>query len=201
MAIATVAASEGAEIAAKKVAERKAKKVAAERAKDMGAGPKPQNPTDAQGNAAFRGEKKAAAKTGGGGKAGGGKKLGSKSLGWAWSGSRKILTAQFLLCMVILILGTLTGKDEAKTTAARALVKGSALSLLFFLLALLSSAGGSSARTATAMGTLVTAAYAFTSSDVHAVVTWVGHFFSHQARQAGTDETSAVESENAPEFS
>lgn len=111
-----------------------------------------------------------------------------RAVTWAWSGNRKVLTAQFVLCTFILILGTLTSDDKAKSSGARALVKGSALALLFFLLALLSSAGGSSAKAATAMGTLVTAAYALTSSDVHAVVTWVGAFFGEKAKTAGTKD-------------
>ena len=140
-----------------------------------GAGPAPKKKTDSKGNAVFKGGKK----SGGGG---GGKR---RAVAWAWSGSRKVLTAQFVLCAVILVLGTLTSKDEVKSTAARSMVKGSALALLFFLLALLSSAGGSSARAATAMGTLVTAAYALTSSDVHALVKWLGDYFGKKAPKVG----------------
>jgi len=139
-----------------------------------GAGPAPKKKTDSKGNAVFKGGKKSG---GGGGK--------RRAVAWAWSGSRKVLTAQFVLCAVILVLGTLTSKDEVKSTAARSMVKGSALALLFFLLALLSSAGGSSARAATAMGTLVTAAYALTSSDVHALVKWLGDYFGKKAPKVG----------------
>lgn len=194
MAIAATEASGAARAAAaKKAADRKAKEVARERAREYGAGPTPGKKTDANGNARFRGE-------------GGKKSRARRGASWAWSGNRKVLTAQFLLCMVILILGTLTGDGDAKSSSARALVKGSALSLLFFLLALLSAGGGSSARTATAMGTLVTAAYALTSSDVHAVVKWIGHFFGTDAKNVGSKTSSAeqddaVESNNAPEFS
>lgn len=137
---------------------------------DYGAGPAPQKKTDRNGNATFRGS--------------GGRKRG-RSVAWAFSGSRKVLTAQFVLCVVILVLGTLTSKDEAKSSAARAMVKGSALALLFFLLALLSSAGGASAKAATAMGTLVTTAYALTSSDVHAVVKWLTAYFKNKAPDVG----------------
>lgn len=159
-----------------------------ERSQERGAGPVPSSKTDDQGNAKFRGEKPGRGGAGGKpGTGGGGKR---RALGWAWSGNRKVLTAQFVLCAFILILGTITSTDDAKNTSARALVKGSALALLFFLLALLSSAGGSSAKAATAMGTLVTAAYALTSSDVHAVVKYVGTFFGSKAKNVGTSSTS-----------
>lgn len=156
----------------------KKQKAESERQAELGAQPAPKKKTDASGNATFRGEKSGGKGSGRGG--------GRKAMGWAWSGNRKILTAQFVLCSVILILGLLTSSDDAKNSSARALVKGSALALLFFLLALLSSAGGSSAKAATAMGALVTVAYAVTSSDVHAVVKWVGTYFKTKAPDVGT---------------
>jgi hypothetical protein len=181
-----------------KKAAKKAR-VQEEQAREYGAGPEPKQKTDSQGQALFRKQKSS---SGSGSKTSGGKGK-SRALGWAWSGNRKVLTAQFVLCAFILILGTLTADDKAKATAARAMVKGSALALLFFLLALLSSAGGSSAKAATAMGTLVTVAYAVTSSDVHAVVKWVGSFFHTQAKSVGTETAEEAENEatNQPEFS
>jgi hypothetical protein len=158
-----------------------------QRARERGAGPAPARKTDPNGNARFRGEPGSS-----GGGRGGGRSTSKRrrAVGWAWSGSRKVLTAQFVLCVVILVLGTLTSKDEVKSTAARSMVKGSALALLFFLMALLSSAGGSSARAATAMGTLVTAAYALTSSDVHALVKWLGDYFGKKAPKVGASSGS-----------
>ena len=153
----------------------------ADPASARGAGPEPKQKTDARGNALFTGGKSTGK---GGGKGGKG-----RAVSWAFSGSRKVLTAQFVLCTVILVLGTLTTTTDAKKSAARSMVKGSALALLFFLLALLSSAGGSSAKAATAMGTLVTVSYAVTSSDVHAVVKWVGHYFGTKAPEVGTSDT------------
>lgn len=180
---------------------KKDQRVQREQEKELGAGPRQRRPADEQGNARFRGEPARKSSRGSGvkapGKPGGGGR--PRAVAWAWSGNRKILTGQFVLCMMILILGALTSKDDGKSSSARALVKGSALALLFFLLALLSSAGGSSAKAATAMGTLVTAAYALTSSDVHAVVKWVGAFFKNEApkigqgKEAGSAGTAAGE--------
>ncbi len=182
-----------------KSAAKKAK-VQEEQAREYGAGPEPKQKTDAKGQAVFR------KSSGGSAPKQSGSKGRPRAVAWAWSGNRKILTAQFILCAVILILGTLTSSDEAKSSSARAMVKGSALALLFFLLALLSSAGGSSAKAATAMGTLVTAAYALTSSDVHAVVKWVGTYFGGKAKEVGTTtenetpEQEQNEATNQPEF-
>ena len=155
-------------------------------AQQRGAGPEPKRKTGPDGTATFRGE-------------GPRRKGGPRAVSWAWSGSRKVLTAQFVLCAVILVLGTLTSSLDAKKSAARSMVKGSALALLFFLLALLSSAGGSSARAATAMGTLITVAYAVTSSDVHALVKWVGHYFGSKAKTVGAGEEPQSEQPEQPQ--
>lgn len=187
----TVQAAE-AVIAAKSEHDQKKAAKKTQREAELGAGPEPKKKTDTGGNATFRGEGKGKGSGRGGGR---------RAMGWAWSGNRKVLTAQFVLCSVILILGLLTSSDDAKNSSARALVKGSALALLFFLLALLSSAGGSSAKAATAMGTLVTVAYAVTSSDVHAVVKWVGSYFKTKAPDVGTTEAEQAERENQEPFS
>lgn len=123
--------------------------------------------------------------SGGGGDSSGGKKAqssgkskGSRAVSWAWSGSKKLLMAQFVLCVVILALGSMTSDPkDGKSAAGRAMVKGSAFALIFFLLAILSAGGKGAAKSATAVGTLITVSYALTSSDVHAVVTWINSFF------------------------
>ena len=98
-----------------------------------------------------------------------------------WLGGRKMLTAQYVLVLVIVGLGALLSGDEDKNDVVlKALIKSSALSLLFFLLALLSNGGKGAAKAANGFGTLVTAAYVFTSSDVHSILTWIGSFFSHE---------------------
>jgi hypothetical protein len=127
---------------------------------------------------------------GGGGKSGGakaqssGKSRSKRAVSWAWSGNKKLLMAQFVLCVVILALGSLTSDpQDGKSAAGRAMVKGSAFALIFFLLAILSAGGKGAAKSATAVGTLITVSYALTSSDVHAVVTWINSFFKGAAKK------------------
>lgn len=123
----------------------------------------------------------------GGGKSGGGKaqpSRGKRAVSWAWSGSKKLLMAEFILCVVVLALGSLTSDPEdGKDQAARAMVKASAFALIFFLLAILSAGGKGAAKSATAVGTLITVSYTLTSADVHAVVTWIGKFFKGAAEK------------------
>jgi hypothetical protein len=102
----------------------------------------------------------------------------ARALGWAWSGNRQVLLAEFTLCLVVLGLGVLLAPQGQKNGATRGLIKASGLCGLFFLLALVASGGQGAAKGATALGTLVTAAYVFTSSDVHNVVQWTAAFFS-----------------------
>lgn len=136
------------------------------------------------------------ARTGGGGKvsapkAGGGAK---KIASFAWSGNRKLLTAQYLLCIVVLFLGTVTAPPGSKDDVHRAMVKGSALSGLFMLLALVSSGGKGAAKAATALGTLISASYLFTSSDVHNLTAFVSGFFGKggPAWQTASDAAAAA---------
>lgn len=116
--------------------------------------------------------------------------------GWAWSGSRQVLTAEFLLCVMVLLVGYLLQRVDAKATeskdstpapgtsshdsAIHVMVKGSALAGVFFLLALLQAGGKDSgaAKAATGLGTLVTATYVLTSTDVHAIAGWLNQFFT-----------------------
>lgn len=108
----------------------------------------------------------------------GGKSRGRKTLGWAWSDNRKLLTAEFVVCVAVLGVGTLVSPEDSKHDVPRAMIKGSALAGLFFILALVSSGGQKPARVANAVGTLVTATYVLTSADVHNIMTWVSGFFS-----------------------
>ncbi len=112
---------------------------------------------------------------------------GKKAVGWAFSANRRVLVAEYVLCMAIVILGTLMAPADSQDTAMRALVKGSALSGLFMILALLAAGGPGATRTATALGTLVTASYALTSSDVHNVVTWTAKFFAAPKKSTTED--------------
>lgn len=113
------------------------------------------------------------------GAAGGSKPKGKKkALGWVWSDNRKLLTAEFVVCVAVLGLGTLVSPEDSKHDVPRAMIKGSALAGLFFVLALVSTGGQKPARVANALGTLVTATYVLTSADVHNLVSWVSGFFS-----------------------
>ena len=104
---------------------------------------------------------------------------GSRRAGkWLWAGNRRLLTAQYVACLVILFLGTLVAPSGSKDDLTRAMVKGSALSGVFLILALVASGGKGPTKVATAIGTLVTAAYLLTSSDVHNVTAWTARFFA-----------------------
>jgi hypothetical protein len=210
MAMAAPLAAEGAEAAAGRAAGRKAAdKAASSRApgkapasgsgtrsqprestpRERGAGPEQERPTDSRGYAKFRGQGK-----------GKGKRR-SRALAWAWSGNKRILTAEFVLCAAILILGAFTSKEkDSAAIATKTMVKGSALALIFFLLAILTAGKGGAAKTATAIGTLITTAYAVTSPDVHAVVVWLRDTFSSKIAIVNgetTEKTAAMgEAEN-----
>lgn len=112
---------------------------------------------------------------------------------WAWAGNRRVLTAEFLLCMTVLTLGSVVSPDGVQKGSARFLVKGTALSAVFFLLALVSSGGQGPRKAATAVGTLVTAAYVFTSADVTHLVQWVSSFFNPKGNVFSKAEQSALE--------
>lgn len=101
-----------------------------------------------------------------------------RAIGWAWSDNRRLLTAEFIVCVAVLGVGTLVAPPDSKHDVERAMIKGSALAGIFFLLALVSSGGQKPARVANAIGTLITATYVLTSADVHNIVEWIAGFFS-----------------------
>jgi hypothetical protein len=162
-----------------------------------------------------------ASKSGGGGGSKGGKDGGKKApakgarkgpgkagkkkgvVSWAWSGKRQLLTGQFVACMIVLILGTIAAPADSKDTAMRAVVKGSALSALFLLLALTTTGGKGASKGATALGTLITASYLFTSSDMKNMITWTAKFFAKPTAEeqassaAGSEESAAGAEEGA----
>lgn len=122
----------------------------------------------------------------GGGATTAGRKTGNVVVGQATKASARILLAEYLVCVVVLILGLITsaasgasgqGGKASHETVARAMIKFSALSGLFFLLALVTAAGPGATKTANAFGGLITAAYAFTSSDVTSFAAWMETFF------------------------
>ncbi len=103
---------------------------------------------------------------------------GKRALGFAWSGNRRLLVAEFVACMLVLGLGTVLVPKGKERGVPRAMVKASALCGVFLILALVASSGKASAKAATAVGTLITAGYVLTSADVHDVVQWVQEYFS-----------------------
>lgn len=130
---------------------------------------------------------------------GGGRKTPTRSrarrgLSWAWSDNRKLLVAEFIACIVVLGLGTLTAEEGSKDDVGRAMVKGSALAGMFFVLSLVAAGGKGPARAANAVGTLVTAAYVLTSSDVHNLVSFVAGFFSKTSGRVKAQENTATSS-------
>jgi hypothetical protein len=128
------------------------------------------------------GAKKANAKTPDAGKA------------FASSNPARWVLVEFLVCFVILGLGTIVAPDGKKNGGAPHLaVKGSALALLFFILALMSGGGAKSQKAAGALGGLVTAAYVFTSQDSANLVKWISSFFdAGSASSAATGAGAAA---------
>jgi hypothetical protein len=123
----------------------------------------------------------------------------AKSVNWVFSGNRKLLTAEFVVCIVILGLGTLLAPQGSKDGLPRAMVKFSGLSAVFFVLALASAGGKGAARTATAIGALMTTAYVFTSSDAHNVVKWLEEFFSKSGKTSEKNPKGTIPAETGSE--
>lgn len=154
------AAKKAAPAPAKKAAPAPARKTAPAQEKPLPRGPEPKAAPAARGG-------------GGGVKPPKPGKVGN----WLLSGDRKLLTAEYVACVAILGAGTLVAPQGSKDGTVRAMVKFTALSAVFFLLAMVGSAGKGAARAATGLGALITAAYLFTSSDVHDVAAWTSAFF------------------------
>ncbi len=114
-----------------------------------------------------------------------------------WASNKKILLAEFVICVVILGMGAITSSEKTSEVLPRTMIKGTALSLLFFLLAIGSAGGQGSTKVATALGTLVTATYVFTSKDVHVTLQWITKFFGDSPGDAGAawqdNEASVVQ--------
>ncbi len=112
---------------------------------------------------------------------------------FAASNPRRWVMVEFLVCFVILGLGTVVAPAGKKNGGASHLaVKGSALGLLFFILALMSGGGPKAAKAAGALGGLVTAAYVFTSQDSANLVTWISDFFDSGKAAATTPTTTGA---------
>jgi hypothetical protein len=89
-----------------------------------------------------------------------------------------VLMAEYMLCMIILGAGTLVAPSGSKDGVPRLMIKASALSILFVVLALVSAGGPRLAKVAGAAGGLITLAYVVVSSDAHDIVKWISSFYS-----------------------
>lgn len=127
----------------------------------------------------------------------GGKKAADKApdAGKAFGASNpaRWVLVEFLVCFVVLGLGTIVAPGDQKNGgAAHLAVKGSALALLFFILGLMSGGGIKSQKAAGALGGLVTAAYVFTSQDSANLVKWISSFFAAGSSGAATGAGAAA---------
>jgi hypothetical protein len=95
------------------------------------------------------------------------------------SNSNRLIMTEFLICFAILGLGTIvpTPTGDKPEGVGHLAVKGSALALLFFILALIASGGEKANKAASGIGGLVTVAYLFTSQDALNIMTWIGSFY------------------------
>jgi hypothetical protein len=110
-----------------------------------------------------------------------------KALG-EMSDSRRLLLTEFIVCVAVLGFGTLvpTPAGRRDEGMAHLLVKGTALSLLFFVLALIGSSGAKAGRAASGIGGLVTAAYLLTSEDAYHILAWISAFYGKPGSNPGT---------------
>jgi hypothetical protein len=99
--------------------------------------------------------------------------------------NKKLLLGELVLCLVILVWATIVSPSSSGDNVTRMMVKGSALLGVFFVLAILSTAGTGTTKVATALGLLVTASYMLTSSDMQDIFTWVNSFFAKPKTQTG----------------
>lgn len=114
------------------------------------------------------------------GAAGGAKKAG-QGLNKALAGRQnRGLLAQYLICMTVLGAGTMvpTPVGRPQEGVPHLMVKGSGLSLLFFVLSLTAATGDKARRAATGLGAVVTVGYLVTSSDAYNILSWIKGFYS-----------------------
>lgn len=119
--------------------------------------------------------------------------------------SRNALMAEFIVCIAILGMGAVVPKNRGGlTTPAKGLLhvasKATALSLLFFILALISSAGEKSARAAAGVGGLVTLAYVASSEDAYNVLVWITSFYGKPGASGSGIITTAYSGGYAGQF-
>ena len=93
--------------------------------------------------------------------------------------ARRVLLTEFIVCIAVLGVGTLvpTPAGRREEGMPHLLVKGTAVSLLFFVLSLVGSSGRAAGRAAGGIGALVTAAYLLTSTDAYNILSWIAGFY------------------------
>lgn len=112
------------------------------------------------------------------------RRSGDKAQRWAGKPGRKILLAEFLICMVIVGLGVL-GVEQTKASS-HAIRRVSALCALFFVLATVASWGDGPRRAANGIGGLVTLTFLVSERQGF---TAVGNYF--QGAQSSGDKDSS----------
>lgn len=98
-----------------------------------------------------------------------------------------VLVAEYVACTVVLLLGTVVAPAGSKDGIPRAVVKFSGLSLVFFILGLMSAGGRGAQKAAGAFGLLITVTFLFTSSDAHNLAAWMTSFFGAPASGTNAD--------------
>lgn len=108
----------------------------------------------------------------------------------------RLLLAEFLVCFAVLGVGTIVPTPDGKPEEGvpHLMVKGSALSLLFFILALTSAGGDRARRAAAGLGALVTLGYVVTSSDAYNILNWITQYYSKPGTpNAGVPNAAALQ--------
>lgn len=106
------------------------------------------------------------------------------------SPARRMLVAEFAVCMVLLAFSPVTDQKKSETPAAF-MKRGSAIMALFFVLGLIASGGDRASRAAAGFGALVTLGLAISSRSVFVVLTkkFATDAGENQPQGPGVDET------------
>lgn len=98
------------------------------------------------------------------------------------TGAKRLLVAEFIVCIVILALSPITKTEDVSRKAAAAwMKKGSAMCGLFLILGMVSGAGPKAAKAAAGMGGIITLALLIDQRSIFGVI----------AKKFGTQSTAA----------
>ena len=116
--------------------------------------------------------------------------IGSKLTKSSWNsiGNKKILLPELIVCLTVLMFGTLVAPKDSKDDVHRLVVKGSALMAVFFILAIISTGGSGPQKVANSIGLLVTLAYLLNSSDIRNILNWIQKFYTKPALGSAAGE-------------